>query len=122
MAAFNAHEDGEFALLVGGDDLVGGRAELKFVRGFAHLLERAVDQFERSAGRGIGRILAGVDPDGEELGVEVAFACAVVVEHAAVERVGEVPVFVDEALRSVSVCVYDDSAGVDFCGVGHLLS
>jgi hypothetical protein len=25
-------------------------------------------------------------------------------------------------LWSVSVCVYDDGAGVDFCGVGHLLS
>jgi hypothetical protein len=67
-------------------------------------------------------ILAGVDPDGEELRVEVAFSCAVVVEHAAVEGVGEVPVLVDEALGSIGVGVDDDGFGVDFCSVGHLLS
>ena len=121
MAAFDAHEDGEFAGFVGGDDVVGGGAEGELVRSFANLLESAIDEFEGAAGGGVGRVLIGVDPDGEELGVEVAFLCGVVVEHAAVERVGEVPVLVDEALGGVGVGVDDNRAGVDFCGVGHLL-
>ena len=80
------------------DDLIGGGAELEFVGCAADLLERGVDEVEGAAGGGVGGVLAGVDPDGEELCVEVALLRGVVVEHAAVERVGEVPVLVDEAL------------------------
>ena len=79
----------------------------------ADLFEGGVDEFEGAAGGGVGGVLAGVDPDGEELGVEVALLCGVVVEHAAVERVGEVPVLVDEALRGVGVGVDDDGGVVD---------
>ena len=73
-------------------------------------------------GRFVCLVLAGVDPDGEELRVEVSFFRGVVVEHAAVERVGEVPVLVDEALGGVCVRVDDYGFGVNFGGVGHLLS
>ena len=72
-----------------------------------------------AAGGGVGRVLIGVDPDGEELCVEIAFLCGVVVEHAAVEWVGEVPVLVDEALWGVGVGVDDDGARVDLSRVGH---
>jgi len=119
VAAFDAHEDGEFSSAVGFDDLVGGGAELELVGSFADLFEGAVDEFEGAAGGGVGGVLAGVDPDGEELRVEIALLCRVVVEHAAVERVGEVPVLVDEALGRVGVGVDDDSAGVDLSRVGH---
>ena len=122
VAAFDAHEDGEFSLLVRCDDLIGGGAELEFVGCAADLLEGGVDEFEGAAGGGVGGVLAGVDPDGEELRVEIALLCGVVVEHAAVEWVGEVPVLVDEALRGVGVGVDDDSARVHLGGVGHLLS
>src|SRR5438046_905105 len=46
VAAFDAHEDGEFSSAVGFDDLVGGGAELELVGGFTDLLERAVDEFQ----------------------------------------------------------------------------
>ncbi len=120
VAAFDAHEDGEFSLAVGCDDLIGGGAELEFVRCAADLLEGGVDEGEGAAGGGISGVLAGVDPDGEELCVEVALLRGVVVEHAAVEWVGEVPVFVDEALRGVGVGVDDDGTGVDIGRVCHL--
>ena len=67
---------------------------------------------------GVG-VLVGVDPDGEELGGEVALLCAVVVEHAAVEGVGETPVFVDEALGRVRVGVDDDGGFMDGGRVSH---
>ena len=92
---------------------VGGEAKLKFVGIFADLFEGGVDEFERAAATGSGWVLARVYPDGEELGVEVALLCGVVVEHAAVERVGEVPVFIYEALGGVGVCVDYDGGVVD---------
>ena len=70
-------------------------------------------------GGGVGGVLVGVDPDGEELRAEVALLCAVVVEHAAVEGVGEAPVFIDEALGSVGVGVDDDGGLMDGEGIGH---
>ena len=105
---------------MGGDDVIGGGAERELVRSFANLLESAVDEFEGAAGGGVGGVLAGVDPDGEELGVEVALLCGVVVEHAAVERVGEVPVLVDEALGGVGVGVDDDGGVMGGERIGHI--
>ena len=129
VAAFDAHEDGELALAVGGKDVVGGDAELELVGMVADLFEGAVDEFKGAEGGAVAGVLVGVDPDGEELGVEVALLRAVVVEHAAFERVGEVPVLIDEALGGVGVGVDDDGGLVDLGGVGfgglmghHLLS
>ena len=124
VAALDAHQDGELSALVCGEDLVGGEAELQLVGGFADLLKCAVDERE-GAVRGLFRgVLAGVDPDGEELCVEVALLRGVVVQHAAVERIGEVPVLIDEALRRVRVGVDDDSGLVNcerICGLTHCL-
>src|SRR5258707_859402 len=72
-----------------------------------------------AAGGGVGGVLARVDPDGEELRVEIALLRGVVVEHAAVEGVSEVPVLVDEALWGVRVGVNDDGARVNLSRVGH---
>ncbi len=85
----------------------------------ADLFEGGIDEFEGAAGGCVGGVLVGVDPDGEELGVEVALLCGVVVEHAAVEGVGEAPVLVDEALWGVGVSIDDDGGVVDGCGIGH---
>lgn len=84
------------------------------------MFESGFDEGEGTAGGGVGGILAGVDPHGEELGGEVSLLCGVVVEHAAVERVCEVPVLVGESLRGVCVGVDDDGGVVNGGGIGHL--
>jgi len=70
-------------------------------------------------GGGVGGVLVGVDPDGEELCAEIALLCAVVVEHAAVEGIGETPVLIDEALGSVGVGINDDGGVMNGEGIGH---
>jgi len=86
---------------------------------FADLLEGAVDERECAVGAGVGGVLAGVDPDGEELRVEISLFGAGVVEHAAVEGIGEIPVFIDESLRGVGVGVDDDGGLMDGLWISH---
>src|SRR5581483_6944721 len=64
--------------------------------------------------------LGGLDPDGEELGVEAAGARGVEVEHAAAEITGEVPAFIHEALRGVGVAVDDQRGEVNCCGISYM--
>ena len=67
------------------------------------------------------RVFGGLDPDGEELGGEVAAAGRVEGDHAAVVCGwrGEVPAVVEEALRGVGVSVDDDGGAVDFKSLGE---
>ena len=119
VAAFDADERGEDAVNVGLDDVFGGKAEAHGVGVFADLLVDAVDELQGAEGEAAAPC-GGLDPGGEELGGEVAGAGGFEVQHAAVERVGEVPGFVDEALRGVGVSVDDDGGSVDFGGIGHV--
>src|SRR5262249_3294589 len=104
------------AFAVGGGDLVGGDAEGELVGRAAYLLEGGIDQLEGAACTSVRGVLRGVDPDGEELRVEVALLRGLVVEHAGAERVREVPLVVDEALRRVCVGIDDDGLRVDLEG------
>ena len=70
----------------------------------------------------VALVRLGLDPDGEELGAEVAFAGGFEVEVAAVERVGEVVALIDDALGRVGVGVNDDGGSLHFFGgkvLGH---
>ena len=62
-----------------------------------------------------------IDPDGEELRVKITLPGGVEIEHAALQWIGEVPAFVDEALRSVGVRVDNDSVGMNLSGIDHWL-
>jgi hypothetical protein len=73
---------------------------------FAELFVDAVDELQ-GAEDVAAAPLVGLDPDGEELGGEVAGARGRQIEHAGSERAGEVPALVDEALRGVGVAVDD---------------
>ena len=91
-----------------GEDVVGGEAELEFVGMVANLVESTFDQC-KSAVRGlVGSVLVVIDPHGQELRGEVALPCSLVVQHAALQRTGEVPVLVEKTLWSVGVGVDDD--------------
>ena len=67
---------------------------------------------ERAAGI-LALVEIGLDPDGEELRAEVAFVDGVEIELAAVERIAEVEVLIDEALRRVGMGVDDDGGAID---------
>ena len=55
----------------------------------------------------------GIDPDGEELGAEVALLRRFEVPVAAIERIGEVVVLIDKALRSIGMRVDHDGGAFD---------
>ena len=80
-----------------------------------HLLLDGVDQDERAA-REVTLVRPGIDPDGEELGAEVALFGGFEIPVAAVERIAEIEVLVDEALRRVGVGVDDDGGAFDLFG------
>ena len=63
-------------------------------------------------------VLARVDPDGKELRIKVSLLRGVVVEHASVQWVGEIPMFIEESLWRVCVSVDDDGGVVDCDWVG----
>ncbi len=79
------------------------------------LLEDGVDELKGAAGV-VALVEFGLDPDGEELGAEVALFGGGEVEIAAVERLGEVVVVVEHALGRVGVGVDDDGGAVDDLG------
>ncbi len=51
---------------------------------------------------------SGVNPDGEELRAQIALSSRFQVEVAAVERIAEIEILIDEALRRVGVGIDDD--------------
>jgi hypothetical protein len=107
VAALDAHERGELVLAMGLLDAFGRGDELDLVGMFGDLLLDGVDQLQGAAGV-LALVEGGLDPDGEELGAQVALVDGVEVEVAAVERVGEVEVLIEKALRGVGVGVDDD--------------
>jgi hypothetical protein len=64
----------------------------------------------------VALVESGLDPDGEELGAEVAFADGGQIKVAAAEGVGEVKVFIHKALRGVGVGVDDEGGAMNACG------
>ena len=73
-----------------------------------------VEEFKGALGMEVRRVLGGVDPEGEELGGEVAGAGGFKVYRACAQRAGdEVPGLVEHALWGVGVAVDDESFGVE---------
>src|ERR1700677_4967634 len=89
------------------------------VRIFGDLQFYGVDQLERAA-RVLALVDDGLNPDGEKLRAQVAFVDGVEIEVAAVERIAEIEVVIDEALRRVSVRINNDGRLFDF-GRGDFL-
>ena len=84
---------------------------------FVNLLEDSVEEFESAVGVAVTP-LRGFSPESKEGAGEVALASGLEVEGAAVERGGEVPGFIDKALRSVDVGVQDEGGLMDCAGFG----
>ncbi len=117
VAAFDAHEDGDFFLGVGAANVVGGGGEKQIVGMIADGGANGVDLVESflDGGRALD---AGVDEDGEEQRVEAAFAHAGNVDVAAAGvALGEVVVLGEEELRGVGVRVEHDGGEVELVGV-----
>ncbi len=76
------------------------------------LLLDGVDEDE-CAPRELALVGLGIDPDGEELRAKVALCRGFEIEVAAVERIAEVEVFIDEALGRIGVGVDDDGGALD---------
>ena len=72
MAAFNPHEGGEFVVAMGLLDAFGRGDKDDLVVMFGDLLLDSVNKVEGTAGEAT-LVGDGIDPDGEELGAEVAF-------------------------------------------------
>jgi len=121
VAALNAHEGGELVVAVGLLNAGRGGDELDLVRVPRDLLLDGVDQLQGAAGV-LALVLDGFDPDGEELRAQVAFVDGVEIEIAAVERIGEVKVLIDKALRGVGVGVDDDGGVMDPFGLAFWLA
>ena len=85
------------------------------------LLLDGVDQDESAAGK-VALVGRGINPDGEKLGAEVSLFSGFEIPVAAVERIAEVVVLVDEALGCVGVRVDDDGGALDLFGSKILLS
>ncbi len=118
VPAFNAHERRELALVVGRFHVRRGIGHAHLVRMLGGLLVDGVDQFKRALGV-VAFVEVGLDPNGKELRAEVALFGGLKVEMATVERVGEIIVFVEKALRSVGVRVNHEGGAMDSLGVGH---
>ena len=117
VAAFDAHEDGDFFLGVGAANVVGGGGEEQVLGMIADGHADGVDLVESflDGGRALD---AGVDEDGEEEGVEAAFAHAGDVDVAAAGvALGEVVVLGAEKLSGVGVGVEDDGGEMELVGV-----
>ena len=117
VAAFDAHEDGDFFLGVGAANVVGGSGEEQIVGMIADGVANGVDLVESFLDGGWA-LDAGVDEDGEEQGVEAAFAHAGDVDVAAAGvALGEVVVLGREELGGVGVGVEDDGREMELTGV-----
>src|SRR5580698_9165582 len=74
-----------------------------------------VDQFEGAACK-VAFVKIWLNPDGHERCSQIASMDGIQVDLATVERIGEIEVLVDEALRSVFVGVDDKSGAMDLLG------
>ena len=79
------------------------------------LLLHRVDQDQR-APRKLSLVRLRVDPDGKEHRAKVALARGFEVEIAVAERVAQIEVLVDKALRRIDVSVNDESGALNFFG------
>jgi hypothetical protein len=107
VAAFETEKNAEAACAVGAEDVVRREGEREIVGMLAELLIDAVDELESAGGVAIAP-LVGLNPYSEELGGEMAATRGREVEMTVAERSGEVPGFIDEALRRVGVTVDDE--------------
>ncbi len=119
VAAFDPEQHAELFGGVRCENVRRRQAERELVWMPGDLIEYCVKQRAGAARVGVRGMFGGVDPQGEELGGEVACAGGVEVQHAGAERSGEVPAVVEEALRGVGVAVDNDGGGVNAGGVGH---
>ena len=115
VTALNAHEHCEFVRAVRVLNAVGRGDKHELVRVLSDLLLDGVNEFEGSAGV-LAFIEGGLDPDGEELGAEVAFARGFEVEVATVEWAGEVEALIEESLRGVGVGINHQGRPLNACG------
>ena len=110
VAAFNSHERGELVVAMSFFDARRCGDELNLIGVSGDLLLDRVDQLEGAAGI-LAFIELGLDPDGKELGAEVALVDGVEVEISFAARIGEIEVLVKEALGRVGVgikmCIRD---------------
>src|SRR2546427_12258918 len=119
VTAFNSHERGKFLVFVGTRDISDRERHYHAIRMPGGLLVDRIDEIERVLGE-VALIGCGFDPDGKELGAQVAGAGFIEPDVTAVVGVGgtDVIIFVEEPLRCVSVCVYDDGRIVNGFGAG----
>ena len=119
MAAFNAEQGGEFVLAVGALDVVDAEGHHHAVGMAGRLLVDRIDEIERVAGE-VALVGFRFDPDGKELGAEIAGLGLVEADVAGVFGIGrsDVVVFVEKALRSIGMRVDDDGGVVDLAGLG----
>ena len=61
-----------------------------------------------------------IDPDGEELRAQIAFAGRIQVEVAAAQGIAEVKVFIHKALRGVGVGIDDQGRAMHLVGIWRL--
>src|SRR6266436_5404174 len=116
MAALDAHERGDLALLAGFSNFSRRRGQNHIVRMLADLLADRVNLDQRAVhGLGAGH-LAG-DPDGKENCAQIAFAHARKVNAARGAARSQIEFSVEEALRGVIVRVYDDGRKVQLASL-----
>ncbi len=119
VATFDAHKRGDFALLLGGADFVGGGGEDEIIGMLADGFADCVDLVDGFLD-GFGTDGFAGDPDGEEDGVEATFAHARDVDVAVGVARADVEGGIEKTLRGVIVSVDDDGGGVEFfCFVGN---
>ncbi len=115
VAAFDTHERSDLALFFGGADFFGGGGKDKIVGMFANGFADGVDLVE-SLLNGDGAGDFAVDPDGEEDGVQAAFAHARDVDVAVGVTRADIEGGVEEALGGVVVGIDNDGRGVERFG------
>ena len=119
VAAFDAHERGEFVLAMGALDVGHGEGHHHAVGMMRRLLVDGIDEIERVAGE-VALVSIGVDPDGKELRAEVAAAGFVEADVPRVIGIGraDVEVFVEKTLGRVGVGVDHDGGFLNRASLG----
>ena len=110
VAALEAEEDGEATFLFGGEDAGGGEAEAEVGRVALRICCVTASRSSKgTVGMGGGGVLGGIDPEGEELGGEVACAGGGQVDGASAKGAcDEVPGLIQDALGGVGMSVYNE--------------
>jgi len=116
VAALDAHQHSHLVLAAGQLDAGRRGDELQLVAVTGHLLLDGVDQFEGPVGV-LPLVLRGIDPDGEELGAQIAFLRGFQIELTALQGIAQVKIFIHKALWSVGVGIDDQGGAMHRCGV-----